>query len=156
VRVLMVCLGNICRSPTAEAALREALGEAGLADEVEVESAGTGSWHVGAPPDQRMTAAAAAEGLALTGCARCVTVDDFAEFDLLLAMDAQNEADLRALAPSVEDASRVRRFRSFEDGADAEDVPDPYYGGDAGFTEVVAIARRGARGLARWIAAQRT
>ena len=145
-RLLMVCLGNICRSPTAEAAVRAAAEEAGL--DVEVHSAGTGGWHVGAPPDARMRAAAADVGLTLEGAAARVSAADVAAADLVLAMDRSNHDDLVALAP--EHADRIRMFREFEDPGgdpDAPDVPDPYYGGPDGFAEVVAIVRRSARGL---------
>lgn len=143
-RILTVCLGNICRSPTTEAAIREAAERAGL--EVEVDSAGTGAWHVGNPPDERMTAAAFDDGLTLRGAARQVTTDDFAAFDLILAMDRSNLRDLLALAPDDGSRAKVRLFRDFA-GEPDQDVPDPYYGGSAGFREVVAIARAGAAGV---------
>lgn len=148
-RILFVCLGNICRSPTAEAALREALAEAGLADHVEVDSAGTGDWHVGEPPDRRMTAAAADAGLTLGGRARLVTAADFDTADLILVMDRSNLADVRALAPDDAARDKVRLFREFDGGADGDEVPDPYFGGPEGFAEVVDIVRAAARGLVR-------
>lgn len=148
-RILLVCLGNICRSPTAEAALREALEEAGLHGRVEVDSAGTGDWHVGRPPDRRMTAAAAAVGLRLAGSARIVQHDDFEKFDLILVMDRANLRDVRALAPSPEAQGKVRLFREFDPDADGLEVPDPYYGGPDGFGRVVASTRAAARGLVR-------
>lgn len=151
-RILLVCLGNICRSPTAEAAVREAAAEAGLA--VEVESAGTGDWHIGAPPDRRMTAAAAESGLTLQGSARQVTPEDFERFDLLAVMDRTNLADVCALAPDEASKAKVALFRSFDPDADGEDVPDPYYGGPEGFTRVVEIARAGARGLVEHLRAR--
>ncbi|MPZ87320.1 MAG: low molecular weight phosphotyrosine protein phosphatase [Nitriliruptorales bacterium] len=152
-RILLVCLGNICRSPTAEAAIREALAEAGLEQSIEVDSAGTGTWHLGEPPDPRMAAAAAEAGLDLSGRARQVSVDDFAEFDLILVMDRSNLEDVRGLAPDMRARERVRLFRTFEDGADGDEVPDPYYGGTGGFERVVEITRRGAQGLVDWIRA---
>ncbi|MDP8969006.1 MAG: low molecular weight phosphotyrosine protein phosphatase [Actinomycetota bacterium] len=148
-RILLVCLGNICRSPTAEAALREALSEAGLADRVEVDSAGTGDWHLGKPPDRRMVAAAARVGLTVDGRARRIEPADFARFDLILAMDRSNLAHVRARAPDDQARAKVRLFREFEDHADHDEVPDPYYGGEQGFVRVVDIARAGARGLVR-------
>lgn len=154
-RILLVCLGNICRSPTAEAAVREALVEADLADEVELASAGTGSWHIGEPPDRRMTAAAAEVGLELAGSARQITPDDLADYELVLAMDRANLEDLRAMAPDEETRRRIRLFREFEAGADGDEVPDPYYGGSAGFARVVEIARAGARGIVDHVRAQR-
>jgi protein-tyrosine phosphatase len=151
-RILMVCLGNICRSPTAEAALREALTDAGLSHRFEVDSAGTGTWHLGEPPDARMTAAAGEVGLELTGRARRVTATDFDTYDLILAMDRSNLADLQALAPDDAARAKIRLFREFEPGADADEVPDPYYGGSDGFGRVVEIARNTARGLVRHLA----
>jgi protein-tyrosine phosphatase len=148
-RILMVCLGNICRSPTAEAALREAAAEAGV--DVEAESAGTGGWHVGAPPDERMTAAAADVGLELAGSARQVTADDLSSYDLVLAMDRSNLRELRAISgPDLPD-DRIRLFREFDPEEPGGDVPDPYYGGQRGFEEVVELARRTARELVRRI-----
>jgi protein-tyrosine phosphatase len=149
-KILLVCLGNICRSPTAEAALREALAEAGLDGRVEVDSAGTGDWHVGNPPDERMTKAAAAVGLELSGRARQVTPGDLRAYDLVLGMDRHNVADLRAMAGDDELAQRVRLFRDFAPDAEAGeplDVPDPYYGGPEGFEHVVEVVRAAARGV---------
>lgn len=143
-RVLLVCLGNICRSPTAEAAVREAAADAGV--DLEVDSAGTGAWHVGEPPDRRMTSAAAEDGLHLSGRARQVRVEDFADFHLVVAMDASNRDDLLRLAPDEGARSRVRLFRDYA-GEPGAGVPDPYYGGPDGFREVVAIVRRAAAGL---------
>jgi protein-tyrosine phosphatase len=149
VRVLMVCLGNICRSPTAEAAVREAAQAAGV--DLHVDSAGTGAWHVGEPPDRRMTAAAAEDGLHLGGAARQVTVDDFDRFDLVIAMDRSNLRDLERLAPDDDARARLRLFRDYA-GETGQDVPDPYYGGPDGFREVVALVRRAATGLVDAIA----
>ncbi|MGH8886696.1 MAG: low molecular weight protein-tyrosine-phosphatase [Egibacteraceae bacterium] len=153
-RVLLVCLGNICRSPTAEAALREALREAGLDGQVEVDSAGTGDWHVGDPPDRRMTAAAAEMGLHLSGRARRIQCDDFGKADLILVMDRQNLRDVLALAPSPEACAKVRLFREFDPDADGLEVPDPYCGGLDERRRVVAMARAAARGLVRCIQQQ--
>lgn len=147
-RVLLVCLGNICRSPTAEAALREALAAAGL-HHVEVDSAGTGDWHVGRPPDARMTAAAAVAGLRLDGAARQLARRDVEDADLVLVMDRANLAAVRAVAPEAVAAGKVRLLREFEQGADGEEVPDPYYGGREGFTRVVEITRAAALGVVR-------
>ena len=143
-RVLLVCLGNICRSPTAEAAVREAAEAAGL--DLVVDSAGTGAWHVGEPPDERMTAAAAEDDLHLSGTARQVAEDDFGDFDLVVAMDRSNLDDLRRLAPDDDARSRLRLFREYA-GEPGQGVPDPYYGGPDGFREVVGIVRRAAKGL---------
>jgi protein-tyrosine phosphatase len=146
-RILVVCLGNICRSPTAEAALREALREAGLAEEVEVASAGTGDWHLGEPPDPRMVAAAASMGLDLDGTSCLITQEDFATADLILVMDRANLRDVAALAPDDAARAKIRLFREFDSDADSDEVPDPYYGGDEGFRTVVEIVRRTAQGV---------
>lgn len=132
-RVLMVCLGNICRSPTAEAVLRAKLEAAGLAQRVEVDSAGTGSWHLGDPPDPRSQRHAARRGYDLSALrARCIAEDDFHRFDLILAMDHNNLADLRRLAPEGGHGAELRLFAPIE-------VPDPYSGGAAGFERVLDL-----------------
>lgn len=155
-RILCVCLGNICRSPTAEAAIREALHEAGLEHRVDVESAGTGSWQLGNPPDERMARAAREAGLELGGTARQVRPEDFETFDLILAMDRSNEVDLRVLAPDAASRGKIKRFRDFEAGADSRDVPDPYPGasGSGQFQRVVAMARAGAAGVVDYVRQQ--
>jgi protein-tyrosine phosphatase len=152
-RILFVCLGNICRSPSAEATMRALVAEAGLEHEIEVDSAGTGAWHVGEAPDERATQAAAARGIALTGAARQVSARDFDDFDFLVAMDRSNLGVLWELAPSEEARSKARLLREFEPGVDGAargrglDVPDPYYGGARGFDEVLDIVEAGCRGL---------
>jgi protein-tyrosine phosphatase len=128
-RLLFVCSGNICRSPTAEAVMRTLVEDAGLSAEIDVDSAGTGGWHAGDRPDERATAAARRRGIALTGTARQVTEADFTDFDLLLAVDEENLEILQQIAPAGT-ADRLRRL----DGAD---VPDPYYGGPDGFDTVL-------------------
>jgi protein-tyrosine phosphatase len=135
-RILFVCLGNICRSPTAEGVMRALVREAGLQERIELDSAGTGSWHIDEPPDARATAAARERGVELEGRARQVEREDFAEFDLIVAMDRSNLADLRRFAP--DDArARLRLLRDFDPSADGEaDVPDPYHGGSRGFDDV--------------------
>lgn len=139
--VLTVCLGNICRSPTAEAALREAAADAGV--DLDVRSAGTGGWHVGAPPDARMTRAAAEVDLHLDGTAAQVTPADLAHADLVLAMDRSNRDDLERLARAADVDVELRLFREFDPEADGDlDVPDPYYGGADGFADVVRMVRR--------------
>jgi low molecular weight protein-tyrosine phosphatase len=145
VRILFVCLGNICRSPTAEAVMRGLVAEAGLDGEIEVESAGTGDWHIGHSPDERSVAAAAERGVELTGEARQVARGDFEDFDLLIAMDRQNRDDLLAMAQSEADRDKVRLLRSYADGE--LDVPDPYYGGEDGFSDVVEIIERSCKAL---------
>jgi protein-tyrosine phosphatase len=149
VRILFVCMGNICRSPTAEGVMRHLLVEEGLQDEIELDSAGTGGWHVGDPPDRRATAAARARGIVLEGAARKVRPSDFEEFDLIVAADRENLADLRAIAPPGT-AQKVRLLREFDpasEGAPDLDVPDPYYGGDRGFEDVLDLVEAACRGL---------
>jgi protein-tyrosine phosphatase len=153
-RILFVCLGNICRSPTAEAATRAALIEAGLHDHVELDSAGIGDWHVGNPPDRRMHAAALAAGIELSGTARQVLANELAAWDLVLAMDRSNYTRLRAMVADDEVRSRIRMFREFDRSADDADVPDPYYGNVDGFAEVARICQAAARGLVDVLADQ--
>ena len=145
-RILFVCLGNICRSPTAEGVMRRLVADAGLEDEIEVESAGTGGWHVGHPPDERATSAAAGRGIELAGEARRVTPQDFGRFDLLVAMDRSNRDALLEMAPGAEDRNKVFLLREFGDDTEL-DVPDPYYGGDDGFEQVLDIVERSCEAL---------
>jgi protein-tyrosine phosphatase len=149
VRILFVCMGNICRSPTAEGVMRHLLAEERLEDVIELDSAGTGGWHAGDPPDRRATAAARARGIALDGAARQVRPDDFEEFDLILAADRENVAALRAIAPAGTEG-KVRLLREFDphsEGAPDLDVPDPYYGGERGFEDVLDLVEAACRGL---------
>jgi protein-tyrosine phosphatase len=149
-RLLFVCLGNICRSPTAEAVMRDLLAREGLEDVVEVDSAGTGGWHIGARPDRRSAAEARRRGIAMNSCARQVCAADFADFDLLLAMDRENHRELLALAPDARARSRVRMLRTFDPEAVASgdlDVPDPYYGEGDGFALVYDLVQAACRGL---------
>ena len=149
-RLLFVCLGNICRSPTAEGVMRHLLAAEGLADAVELESAGTGDWHVGHAPDERSAGAAAGRGIELSGQARQVAPADFEAFDLILAMDRSNHDDLLALAPDEDARERVRLLREYDPEAVAADeleMPDPYYGGTDGFEDVLDLVTRACEGL---------
>jgi protein-tyrosine phosphatase len=149
-RILFVCMGNICRSPTAEGVMRHLAQEAGLEDEIVIDSAGTGGWHAGDPPDRRATDAARRRGMTLDGAARQITVDDFEDFDLLLAMDRENLVGIRAIAPDEEAAAKARLLREFDPasaGAPDLDVPDPYYGGPQGFETVLDQVEAACRGL---------
>jgi protein-tyrosine phosphatase len=150
VRLLFVCLGNICRSPTAEGTMRALVREAGLEQKIELDSAGTGGWHVGSGPDERATAAAARRGIALEGSARRVCAEDFDDFDLILAMDLSNAEDLRALSPSEQAQAKVRLLREFDpasaDGSEL-DVADPYYGEGDGFERVLDQVQAACTGL---------
>lgn len=153
-RVLFVCAGNICRSPTAEGVMRGLVAEAGLHEEIEVESAGIGNWHAGDPPDPRSVAAAAERGVELAGAARQVDEADFEGFDLLVAMDRSNRDALLRLAPHEEARQRVSLLREYGDG-EAHDVPDPYFGEADGFAAVVDIVERNCRALLDELAADR-
>ena len=146
-RVLFVCMGNICRSPTAEAVLREiARREApGLA--LEVDSAGTHGYHTGSPPDERAMAAARRRGYDLSALrARVVEPGDFARFDFVIAMDEEIHERLQGMVPRTH-AARVALFLEFAPALGRRDVPDPYYGGAAGFEDVLDLVEEGARGL---------
>jgi protein-tyrosine phosphatase len=151
-KILLVCLGNICRSPLAEAVLRQELEAAGVGDRVTVDSAGTGDWNLGKPPDPRMVAAAGAAGVMLDGTARQITQQDLVEADLVLVMDGNNLRDVRSLAADAATRAKVRLFLDYAGQSNA-DVPDPYYGGDEGFTHVVQIVRDAARTIAGLVAA---
>ena len=149
-RILFVCMGNICRSPTAEGVMRRLVREHGLEGRVVLDSAGTGGWHAGEPPDARATAAAQRRGIVLEGAARQVHARDFEDFDLLVAMDAENLRNLEALAPDPEARAKVRLLREFDpasEGAPDLDVPDPYYGGARGFDDVLDLVEAACRGL---------
>jgi protein-tyrosine phosphatase len=144
-------MGNICRSPTAEGVMRHLLLEAGLDSVVEVDSAGTGAWHVGDPADRRARAAARHRGIEVDSVARQVTPGDLDEFDLVLAADAENRRDLLRLAgEDPERRAKVRLLREFDPASVQTgdlDIPDPYYGGGDGFDHVLDIVEAACRGL---------
>ncbi len=147
VRVLFVCLGNICRSPSAQGLMEKVLEEEGLADRVEVDSAGTHAFHVGEPPDPRAQEAAARRGVDLSGQrARRVTAVDFARYDYILAMDRENLAALEAACPP-EHVGKLRLLMEFAPDLGFDEVPDPYYGGPAGFDRVLDLLEAAVRGL---------
>ena len=142
-RVLFVCLGNICRSPTAEAVFRQQLNAAGLDAQVAVDSAGTSDWHVGKAPDTRTRLAAQRRGYDMTALrGRQVQVEDFSRFDLILAMDASNMAELQALQPADSHAELDLYLRRYQLALD--EMPDPYYGGEEGFEQVLDLAEQAA------------
>jgi len=147
VRILFVCLGNICRSPTAEAVVRAMAAREAPELMLEVDSAGTAGYHAGEPPDPRTRQAATRRGYDLAALrARIVEPADFERFDLILAMDRQNLSVLRRRAPEPAQ-ERLRLFLEFAPNAQVEDVPDPYYGGPNGFEEVLDLIEEAARGL---------
>ena len=128
--------------------MRHLLREQGLDDEIEIDSAGTGGGHAGAPPDARAPAAARRRGIVLEGAARKVRASDFEEYDLLLAADRENVEDLRAIAPDEQARAKVRFLREFDPDSHGDlDVPDPYYGGPAGFEDVLDLVEAACRGL---------
>jgi protein-tyrosine phosphatase len=158
VRICFVCLGNICRSPTAEGVMARLVAEAGLTDRIELDSAGTAGWHTGRSPDRRAVAAAARRGIDLaTLRARALHPGDLDWFDLVVVMDATNLVDVRDLAGDPARRDRVRLLRSFDPAragvdeaaalAGALDVPDPYAGGEEGFDDVLDMVEAACRGL---------
>ena len=146
-RVLFVCLGNICRSPTAHGVFETIVKARGLEQLIVIDSCGTGDWHIGHAPDRRATAEAARRGYNLDHLrARQVQISDFDEFDYILAMDAQNLADLRAMCPAGF-SGQLSLFLPFDPAATVDEFPDPYYGGDEGFTRVLDMIEAASEGL---------
>lgn len=147
--VLLVCMGNICRSPTAEGVLRRLADEAGMLDRLRIDSAGTHDYHVGKAPDPRAQEAAMRRGYDLSALrARQVSVRDFQEYDLILAMDRENLHNLQWQCPP-EHRHKLRLFLSFSGCHSGDEVPDPYYGGREGFDRVLDMVEDAARGLLR-------
>jgi protein-tyrosine phosphatase len=157
IKVLFVCLGNICRSPLAEAVFRHRVRAAGLEDRFEIDSAGTSDYHEGEPPDRRAAAVARRHGIELTGRSRPITASDLRRFDYIVVMDAQNLRDVRRLAERVRPEPEIRRLREFDaESAGDLDVPDPYYGGEQGFETVQRIVERSCDGLLAHIRSERS
>ncbi len=147
VKVLFVCMGNICRSPTGQGVLEKLIRDAGLADRVEVDSAGTHAYHTGEQPDGRATKTALRRGIDLSGQkARRVSEEDFHHYDYVLAMDSNNLQDLLAICPD-EHREKVSLFLAYADDLTTQDVPDPYYGGNTGFERVLDLVETGAQAL---------
>ncbi len=145
--VLFVCMGNICRSPTAEGVFRQLLDDAGLAHVVGVDSAGTHAYHLGESPDHRACETAARHGVNLKPLrARRVSAEDFVQFDYVLAMDEDNYQALRELCPSGHE-SKLQLFMDFAPASGMREVPDPYYGGPRGFERVFELIEAAAQGL---------
>jgi protein-tyrosine phosphatase len=145
--VLFVCLGNICRSPLAEGVFRHLVEERGRDGDFLVDSAGTGAWHVGEPPDRRSEEVAARHGVELNGRARKVLPEDLERFELVIAMDRDNLEDLEALAVRHGSRARLHLLREFDPDGTGDEVPDPYYGGATGFETVYEMVRRSCNGL---------
>lgn len=146
-KLLFVCLGNICRSPTAEAVMTGLIQQRGLAHRVSCDSAGTGAWHVGERADHRMRKHAARRGYELTSIARQFHRTDFETFDMILAMDDDNYADLVRLDTGGCHRSTLHRMVSFCTQLTVDEVPDPYYGGESGFERVLDILEDACDGL---------
>lgn len=147
IRVLFVCMGNICRSPAAQAVFEQRVAESGLHDVIEVDSAGTHAYHVGEPPDTRMQAAARRRGFDLSKQrARRVSAEDFARFHYVLAMDNANLSALQERASSANGVEPVL-FLQYARSAGVTEVPDPYYGGESGFERVLDLVEEAADGL---------
>jgi protein-tyrosine phosphatase len=146
-KILFVCLGNICRSPTAEAVFRAVAQQEAPDLTLEIDSAGTAGYHIGEPPDRRSQAAAHRRGYDMSALrARIVEPADFERFDLILAMDRENLSVLRQRAPRTAH-ERVRLFLEFAPETETTDVPDPYYGGSTGFEQVLDLVEAASRGL---------
>ncbi len=147
VKILFVCMGNICRSPTAEGIFRQKVVEAGLEDMIQIDSAGTIAYHAGRPPDARAQEAARRRGIDLSSQrARKVLAADFEHFDFVIAMDSDNRYDLEAICPP-EFANRLHMFLKFARNSRETDVPDPYYGGERGFETVLDLVEAASEGL---------
>ena len=144
VRVLFVCLGNICRSPAAEGVLKAIVEKEGDGDRWVIDSAGTGGWHVGEQPDKRMRIHARQRGIELNHRCRKVTAGDFDDFDLIIPMDSSNEINLRRMAPTLEAARKIVPMATFiDDRFNYDHVPDPYYEGSEGFELVLDLLEDG-------------
>jgi protein-tyrosine phosphatase len=147
-KILFVCLGNICRSPAAEGVLKNLVGKLGLDSHFEIDSAGILSFHQGKPADARMRDHARKRGIDLTSRSRPVKApDDFEHFDLLLAMDKRNLADLKELDCHQRFDQKIKLFSEYFQASSPREVPDPYYGGPEGFEVVLDLVEEGARGL---------
>ncbi len=147
-RVVVVCLGNICRSPMAAAVFRSRIADAGLSDVVEVDSAGTAGWHVGGPADARAAATLERHGYDTTHTARQLGAHDLADHDLILVADDSNHTDVTDLARTPDEVAKIAMIRSFDPTADADaTIPDPYYGDGDGFEQVLGMIERAADGF---------
>ena len=155
ISVLFVCMGNICRSPTAEGVFRHVVNEAGLEEQITADSAGTHAYHIGEPPDRRAMAAAERRGVSLSEIrARRISESDFEDFDYVIAMDLDNRMRLLELAPE-EHQAKVQLFLSFVKGVETE-VPDPYYGGATGFERVLDLVEEASISLLETISLRQT
>lgn len=147
IRVLFICMGNICRSPAAEIVFRHLVHQQGLEDQFEIDSAGTIGYHRGSPPDSRMSATLKKRGYTITGASRPVTRDDLEHFDLILAADQENLADLRRLDPEGSFSGKIQLLVNYCRRSHPGHVPDPYYGSARGFEEVADLVEDACAGL---------
>ncbi|MBO9542293.1 low molecular weight phosphotyrosine protein phosphatase [bacterium] len=153
IKVIFVCLGNICRSPLGEGIFRHLVADAGLADRFEIDSAGTGNWHVGKPPHHGSQRVAKERGLDISGQrARQIQIEDLDDYDYVVAMDSKNLTDIRDLDPLRKTSAQVVRMMDFAPARGLEDVPDPYFGGPEGFDHVYELVEEASRGLLEHIA----
>ncbi|MDP4624755.1 MAG: low molecular weight phosphotyrosine protein phosphatase [Akkermansiaceae bacterium] len=146
-RILFICMGNICRSPAAEIVFRKMVEDAGLDDRFEIDSAGTIGYHEGNPPDSRMCSHLEARGYEISGRSRPLRESDLGHYDLLLTMDEENLADTLRLDRNGDFGGRIKPFVDYLSEHEAERIPDPYYGGDAGFAHVIDLMEDGCRNL---------
>lgn len=146
-KILFVCLGNICRSPSAEAVMKKLVEDAGWADRIEVDSAGITGYHEGEPADSRMRAHAARRGYRLDSISRPVRLEDFFRFDLIIGMDDRNLEDLKRKAPDLDSVQKIHQMTEFSRNRLYDYVPDPYYGGDSGFELVLDLLEDACGGL---------
>jgi protein-tyrosine phosphatase len=148
IKILFVCLGNICRSPSAEGVFTDVVKNAGVSNNFEIDSAGTSGWHVGGPADRRMQAHAIKRGINLTSLSRKFNPDtDFDYFDYIIGMDNENMINLKNIARNAADLNKLHKMTDFRKEWKYEEVPDPYYGGDAGFELVLDLLEDSCEGL---------
>lgn len=155
-KLLFVCLGNICRSPAAENIMNHLIDEAGLTGQIICDSAGTSGYHIGSPPDRRMSAAATQRGIVMQGSARQFTRDDFTAYDLILAMDRDNFEAICTLDPQGIYQHKVRLMCDFCTHHTTQEVPDPYYGGTEGFNQVIDLLMDACQGLLNYVSRELT
>jgi len=148
-RILFVCLGNICRSPAAEAIVKKVASNSNI--NIFVDSAGTSAWHEGERADLRMRHHAKERGYDITSISRKFKTSDFDDFDMIIAMDNSNYFDLKSKARTPDDVKKIHRMSDFFSKSDFDHIPDPYYGGDAGFKLVIDLLEEGANGLIKYL-----
>ena len=146
-RILFVCLGNICRSPAAEAVFKHLIKREGIEDQFTIDSAGTGDWHIGELADKRMRAAAEKRGIEMTSRARQIREEDFKEFDLIIAMDDSNVANIKKIMVDEADVKKIKKMTDYQSDKSVTNVPDPYFGGEEGFEYVLDLVNEASKGL---------